>query len=137
MGRPVKKSSLHEIYITAKTTSGGSAQKVVGGNPTGIKTWTNGIVKQETSRGYFVQTGYGSARCRLVAKDNPGFEEATIIATDSSNNTYWVTKLTGHLALLTQKELIGSEWEFASGKDVEWTFGTAELGVKVTIENND
>jgi hypothetical protein len=135
MGRPVKKSDLHHISITAKTLSSGTAQKVTGGAPTGIKTWSNGIIKQETSRGYYVQTSDGQARCRLVA-GTPGYKEATIIATDHTGNTYYVVKLTGHLALLVQKTQHNTDaWEFQSGKDVEWTLGAAEQGLKVSIEN--
>ncbi|CAB4125888.1 hypothetical protein UFOVP181_350 [uncultured Caudovirales phage] len=143
MGRPVKGWQLHEIYITAKTTSGGTAQKVVGGASTSDDiyesyTWSNGIIKQETSRGYYVQTPDGQARCRLVA-GTPGYKQATIIATDSTGNTYYVTKLTAHLALLTQKTKAADPavWEFATGKDVEWTFASPELGKTVQIENND
>ena len=138
MGRPVKSGLLHQIYITAKTTPGGSVSKVSGGYSTGVKEWSNGIIKQETSRGYYVQTSYGQARCRLVASDTIGYKQATILATDSDGNTYWVTKLTAHLALLTQKEQVGvPAFQFQTGKDIRWTLANAVAGKTVRIDWND
>ena len=145
MARPVKKWQLHEIYITAKTTSGGTAQKVVGGNTTSDNiyeayTYNNGIIKQETSRGYYVQTDDGKERCRLVDSNTPAYKEAFIKATDSNGNTYFVTKLTAHKATLIRWTQHNTDaWLFDDGEQARWTFGSAQSGQfkSVTIENND
>lgn len=101
---------------------------VVGGSSS-----VNGdIVKQESSRRYLVTTAQGTSQCRLVSAA-PSAGEMTIIATDSSSKTYYVTKLTAHKALLTQFGAAGHE--FATGTTVPWTLGAAVLNERVQVEN--
>lgn len=111
------------IKVTAKTTSGGSA--LVGD-----------IVAQKGSRRYRVATADGTAVCNLVA-GSPAVNEMSLIATDYSANTYYVTKLTRHRVLLTQ--LTGSSHEFATGSSAAWTLDTlvaGDTGVTVQLANN-
>ena len=112
------------ILITAKTTSGGTAQ-------------IGDIIKQTNARSYKVLTDDGIKVCKLVAKASPAVGEATIIATDDDNNTYYVTKLTAHKALLT-RTAAGSGL-FATGDSVKWTFSTSDsrydAATSVTIAN--
>ena len=112
------------ILITAKTTSGGTAQ-------------IGDIQKQTNARSYKVLTADGTAVCKLVAKASPAVNEATIIATDNSSNTYYVTKLTAHKALLTRTS--AGSGLFATGESVKWTFSTSDsrydAATSVTIAN--
>lgn len=90
------------------------------------------IVKQEASRRYLVTTGQGTSQCRLVAAA-PAAGEMTVVATDSSGKTYYVTKLTAHKALLTQFGAAGHE--FASGTVVPWSLSAPVLNERVQVES--
>lgn len=136
MARPVKSGLLHRIVINARTETSVSNQTVVGGAPTGVKQWSNGIIKQETSRGYYVQTNDGLGRVRLVATDSLTPGKAFITATDDNGSTYFVTKLTAHKATLVRwNEAEGETWVYESGKTARWSFNDTTDG-KVSIENN-
>jgi hypothetical protein len=111
------------IICTAQTTSGGSAL-------------TGDIVNQRSTRRYKVTTADGTGVCKLVDA-SPGFGEMTIIATDYSGNTYYITKLTRHLATLTQNT--GSTHEFANGENAGWktdTLVAGDTGIYVQIANS-
>lgn len=94
------------------------------------------IVKQSSARRYKVRTTDGTAVCKLVADATPSEKEAFIKATDDNGNTYFVTKLTTHKALLTQWTNNGGEatWLFATGTTAPWTFTSTANG-RVVIEN--
>ena len=93
------------------------------------------IVKQSSARRYKVKTQDGTAVCKLVADDTPATFQAYIQATDANGNTYYVTKLTSHRALLTQWTQNGeATWLFASGTTAPWTFTSTANG-RVIIEN--
>lgn len=91
------------------------------------------IIKQVSTRRYKVKTSDGIAVCKLVADSTPGFREAFIKATDDDGNTYYVTKLTRHRAVL-------SRWNeentflFETGASVPWSFDSTANG-RVIIEN--
>jgi hypothetical protein len=111
------------IKVTAQTTSGGSAL-------------TGDIVAQKGSRRYRVATTDGTAVCSLVAA-SPAVNQMSLIATDYSGNTYYVTKLTRHRVLLTQNT--GSTYEFDTGSSAAWTLDTlvaGDTGVTVQLANN-
>lgn len=90
------------------------------------------IVKQVSGRRYKVETAQGTGIVKLVAAA-PAAGEATIVATDYANATYYVTKLTGHKATLTR--FGGGAYEFADGAAVAWTFAAATTLKNVTIAN--
>ena len=93
------------------------------------------IVKQVSGRRYKVANNGDFTRvCKLVADDTPGNAEAYIKATDANGNTYFVTKLTAHKALLTQWTNNESTWLIASGTTAQWSFAAA-AGNRVQIEN--
>ena len=93
------------------------------------------ILKQSSGRRYKVKTSDGTAVCKLVADDTPATFEAYIKATDDNGNTYYVTKITTHKALLTQWTQNGeATWLFASGTTAPWTFDSTADG-RVIIEN--
>jgi hypothetical protein len=111
------------IKVTAQTTSGGSAL-------------TGDIVAQKGSRRYRVATTDGTAVCSLVAA-SPAVNQMSLIATDYSGNTYYVTKLTRHRVLLTQNT--GSTYEFDTGSSAAWTLDTlvaGDTGITVQLANN-
>ena len=92
------------------------------------------IVKQSSARRYKVKTSDGTAVCKLVADDTPATFEAYIKATDANGNTYFVTKLTSHKALLTQWTNNEATWLFENGTTAPWTFTSTANG-RVIIEN--
>jgi hypothetical protein len=111
------------IKVTAQTTAGGSDL-------------AGDIVAQKGSRRYRVATTDGTAVCSLVA-GSPAVNQMSLIATDYSGNTYYVTKLTRHRVLLTQNT--GSTWEFATGSSAAWTLDSlvaGDTGVTVQLANN-
>lgn len=93
------------------------------------------IVKQASGRRYKVKTAQGTGIVKLVAAA-PGAGEATIIATDANGNTYYVTKLTAHRALLTRQTDDGGDldWVYATGATAPWSFAAA-AGSTVQIAN--
>lgn len=112
------------IKVTAKTTSGGTAL-------------AGDIVSQKGSRRYRVATTDGTAVCSLVAATPSSVNQMSLIATDYSGNTYYVTKLTRHRVLLTQNT--GSTHEFATNSSAAWTLDTlvaGDTGVTVKLANN-
>jgi hypothetical protein len=93
------------------------------------------IIKQSSSRRYKVKTSDGTAVCKLVADDTPATFQAYVKATDDNGNTYYVTKITSHKALLTQWTQNGeATWLFATGDSAPWTFTSTANG-RVIIEN--
>jgi hypothetical protein len=97
------------------------------------------IVKQVASRRYLVNT-VDTAGVAVAAKLKSSAAiaagEMTVMATDANGNTYFVTKLTSHKALLTQGVQSGSNaWLYATGETAPWKFAVA-AGVYVQIENN-
>jgi hypothetical protein len=86
---------------------------------------TYDIVKQEASHRYLVKTAQGIGQCKLVAHA-PAAGEMTIIATDTSGATYYVTKLTAHKAILVNKT--GTPL-FADNASAGWTLGAATTGI--------
>ena len=105
-----------------------------------ISAWTlssaapGDIIKQVNDTRYKVTTAQGTAQCKLVAAAPAAIGEMTITATDSASNSYYVTKLTSHRAVLTRANG-GTTHEFATGSSATWTFGTAIAKVSVKIAN--
>ena len=108
------------IYAYIPTANGGSSS-VVGD-----------IKKQQGSRRYKVTTAQGTGVCKLVAAA-PSAGQATIIATDYNTNTYYVTKLTNHKALLTQIAG-GSNYVYATGDSARWSFAAATGTDKTAVD---
>lgn len=109
------------IVMTAWTTLAGAAR-------------TNCDVKKQLgSRRYKITSSDGVGNCKLVARVPAAVGEASLVATDSSGKTYYVTKLTSHKALLTQ--FGAGVHEFASGTEVRWTLDSAVLNTMVSVAN--
>lgn len=90
------------------------------------------IINQVTTTAYRVRTADGIGKAQLVA-GTPAEGEMNLIATDSDGNTYYVIRLQEHLARVVQKD--GSEFQFADGSQVKWTFGAPVADKIVTIAN--
>jgi hypothetical protein len=111
---------------------------IIHANTNNSGTKVGDIIKQQSSHRYKVNTADGTAFCKLVSSGSPAVKESYIKATDSSNGTYYVTKLTSRRAVITPYG--GGSHEFpldAQGNPVSvgWTFGSPTAGVNVTIEN--
>jgi hypothetical protein len=91
------------------------------------------IVAQKGSHRYKVENQDGTGVIKLVAGAIT-VGTGVITATDYNGSTYYVTKLTARKALLTQKTVSGS-FQFASGKQVPWTLGSAVTGYSVQIDS--
>ena len=117
------------ISITAWVPATGAAGNISGNGTSAVK---GDIVRQVGSKKYVVRTAQGLGRVSLVA-GTPATGEATIIATDVNSNTYYVTKLTSHKALLT-RIAGGSNYVYATGDVAQWSFDAAS-GTIVQIAN--
>lgn len=91
------------------------------------------INAQKGSHRYRVTTSEGTAVCSLVAATPSAVGEMSIVATDSTGCTYYVTKLTSRNALLTR--FGGGSYEFADGTMVRWTLDAPTLNTTVQIAN--
>ena len=127
----------------ATLTSGASARqngiKCEAQVPTVGEATTGDIIRQVSTRRYKVNVGGVVGICKLVTTASLNDNEMTITATDSIGATYYVTKLTGRRATLTQKTPVvtspgGNTWTFITGASAPWTFGSAGSGT-VQIEN--
>jgi hypothetical protein len=120
---------------TAVLTANGSARlnsiKCEAQIGSGSEVTTGDIIKQESSRRYKVQTGDGTAVCKLVTTASLNANEMSIVATDSDSGTYFVKKLTAHKVTLVPID--GTQ--FTSGQTAKWSFTTTSAGSQVTIAN--
>lgn len=87
-------------------------------------------MKFHNDRSLRVVTADGTGVCKLVAA-TPGAGEMNIIAADSAGNTYYVTRLSEHLAVVTRNA--GSTHQFATGARVKWSESAAVLNTSVKI----
>jgi len=92
------------------------------------------IMKQEASHRYLVKTAQGQSQCTLVTTSTLTAGTMNLIATDSLNSTYFVTKLTAHRANLTQYTDGGSGFEYGVTDVAGWTINSATTGT-VSISN--
>jgi len=106
-----------------------SVQAITSGSTN--RTSGNDIIRQTGSKRFQVRTQDGVAICKLVQATPAAVGEMAIVATDSASGTYWVRKITNRTVVLVQNS--GSQ--FASGKPVKWTLGSAVNGVSVTLAN--
>jgi hypothetical protein len=95
------------------------------------------IVKQTSTNEYVMATTEGQSIVSLVNNASPTEGQAHIKATDALGSTYFVMKLTAHLAVLEQWTDGGSGFVYAPGDDAPWSFdisGDTE-GLQVRIES--
>lgn len=89
------------------------------------------IIRQVSTRRYKVTDGTRTDIVTLTSTEADAAGEGSILATDSDNGTYYVTKLTAHKATLTR----GTGTQFATDEAVAWTFDAATEGATVKIAN--
>lgn len=80
------------------------------------------IIKQTSTNEYLMATTEGQSIVSLVASASPTEGQAYIKATDALGSTYFVTKLTAHLAVLERWTDGGSGFVYAPGDDAPWSF---------------
>jgi hypothetical protein len=107
---------------------------LTGGSATAVD-----IIKQVSTRRYKVTDGTRTGIVELTSTAADAAGEATIVATDTLGSTYYVTKLTGRRATLTQKTGVvqspgGATWVFITGSSAPWSFDAATTGY-VKIDN--
>lgn len=95
---------------------------------------TGDIQEQVASKKYRVVTADGTGAARLATTSTLSAGQMLIMATDASNNTYFVKKLTARRAVLVQCTET-STFEFDTNAAVGWTLGTATTGSVVTLAN--
>jgi hypothetical protein len=128
MGRPLKRTTLAGIACEAQIGSGGE--------------YAGTIIKQVSTRRYKVTTQDGTAVCTLVQTADKEANQMSITATDSTGATYFVNKLTGKRATLTQLTQASgggsppvTGWVYVTGQSAPWTSGSA-TGNTVNITQN-
>ena len=95
------------------------------------------IKKQTSTNEYLMETTDGESVCSLVATDSLLAGQAYIKATDSLGSTYFVTKLTAHLAVLQQWNNVGG-FVYLNGEQSAWTLLNTNIdptGQTVQIES--
>ena len=121
-GSPYTRDAFNTLVVYAQTTTGGS--NLIGD-----------ILKQENTQRYKVQTADGVAFCNLVASTPNEVGEMMLKATDSSGGTYYVIKLTAHLATLVPD----TGTTFAANSRAHWTLSSSDASydsdTTVIVEN--
>ena len=106
------------IISNAKTTTGGSVQFA-------------DIIRQVSTRRFKVKTADGTLVCKLKASVATTVGEMSILAVDSDNGTYFVTKITSRKITVTQ----GTGTQFATGSSVPWAFGASVENTTLQLSN--
>jgi len=93
------------------------------------------IIKQTGARRYLVTDGTNEGVVELQSDAVDAAGEANIVATDSDGDTYYVTKLTAHRAVIVPDS--GSQFPLVGGlpQSVPWVLDTAVLNTSVKISN--
>jgi hypothetical protein len=110
------------LAFTSYLTTGSNA--VTGGD----------ILKQEASRRYLVQNSEGVGQVKLVASGTLAAGEMSLIATDGSGATFYVTKLTARKATLVNRT--STSTAVVTGATAGWTLGAATGTNQVTLASN-
>jgi len=89
------------------------------------------IIRQVSGRRFKVKTADGIEICKLKSSAVTTVGEMTIAATDATNGTYFVTKISSRKVTLAQD----NGTAFATGASVRWTFVSPAPTGYVTIAN--
>jgi hypothetical protein len=130
--------TINTITMLASSAVGGQEPAIIPQAFIATQSLPGDIIKQVSGYRYKVITSESVNNiptiCKLVAATPAAVGEMVIPATDSTGNTYFVTKLTNHRAVLTQA-VLSTTFQFATGSVANWTFGTAVVNVSVKITN--
>jgi len=122
------------LTLTAVVTTSNQNAITFSSFVTGGSNQTDGdIVKQTGARTFMVSNSDGDQKCKLVAKTPNTAGEMMVNATDSTGATYYVTKISGRKATLTQYG--GGAHEFTDGTAVRWTLSSPTLDTTVQLDN--
>ena len=110
------------LAFTSYLTTGSNA--VTGGD----------ILKQEASRRYLVSNSEGIGQVRLTASGSLAAGQMSLIATDGSGATFYVTKLTARKATLVNRT--STSTAVVTGATAGWTLGAATGTNQVTLASN-
>jgi hypothetical protein len=110
------------LAFTSYLTTGSNA--VTGGD----------ILKQEASRRYLVQNSEGVGQVKLVASGTLAAGQMSLIATDGSGATFYVTKLTARKATLVNRT--STSTAVVTGATAGWTLGASTGSTQVTLASN-
>jgi hypothetical protein len=110
------------LAFTSYLTTGSNA--VTGGD----------ILKQEASRRYLVSNSEGVGQVKLVASGTLAAGQMSLIATDGSGATFYVTKLTARKATLVNRT--STSTAVVTGATAGWTLGAATGTNQVTLSSN-
>ena len=89
------------------------------------------IIKQRSTKRFIVKTADGTGICTLKSSAVSAAGEMTIVATDATGGTYYVTKIGAHKCTITR----GNGTAFATDSSVPWTFTSPAPAGSVTIAN--
>ena len=132
MGRPLKMSetvgTVAKDGVIGDTDRAGNQIEVEVFVPGGTEPLTGYIARQKGSKTFVCVNAEGTGRCRLVTTE-PAEGEFRITATDSDEETYYVSKISARVATLVPD----SGTQFASGARAAWNLDTAEAGVSVVL----
>jgi hypothetical protein len=87
------------------------------------------IIRQISTKAFYIQTDNGNVGRANLVTTAPNAGEMRITATDSANGTYYIKKISGHVATVVP----GTGTQFTANSRVQWTLGTAEADVSVKI----
>jgi hypothetical protein len=110
------------LAFTSYLTTGSNA--VTGGD----------ILKQEASRRYLVSNSEGVGQVKLVASDTLAAGQMSLIATDGSGATFFVTKLTARKATLVNRT--STSTAVVTGATAGWTLSASTGSNQVTLASN-
>lgn len=89
------------------------------------------IIRQISTKAFYIQTANGNVGRANLVTTAPNSGEMRITATDSASGTYYVKKVSGHVATVVAGT--GTQFGITAGESarVQWTLGTAEANVSV------
>lgn len=119
------------LGLTAVLTTTGAAVIAASAYVTGNDLSAD-MIAQKGDITYKVTTTEGTLECALVAAVPSAVGEMAIVATDSTGNTYWVTKLHNRTVRLVQN-VENTTFEFDAGSVVGWAdVAVLNKSVKIT-----
>jgi len=92
-------------------------------------TSSSDVIRQISTKAFLIQTANGNVGRANLVTTAPNSGEMRITVTDSASGTYFIKKITGHIATVVP----GTGTQFTANSRVQWTLGAAVANVSVTI----
>jgi hypothetical protein len=90
------------------------------------------IIRQISSKSFYIQTANGNVGRANLVTTAPVSGEMRITATDSDSGTYYIKKISGHVATVVS----GNGTQFTANSRVQWTLDSAVPNVSVKLPSN-